>query len=84
MIYLPDVYTLEMCPQLSPEGGVQPDSRILRHEALENSLLDNPSTPPKDRLRSLQLHMPELFRHVSPKGFKRLIDKVNAEWVTTG
>ncbi|CBJ30981.1 Mannosyl-oligosaccharide 1,2-alpha-mannosidase, family GH47 [Ectocarpus siliculosus] len=32
--------------------------------------------PPKDRLESLQLHVPELFAHVSPKGFKRLISQV--------
>ncbi|CAB1119255.1 unnamed protein product [Ectocarpus sp. CCAP 1310/34] len=32
--------------------------------------------PPKDRLESLQLQVPELFAHVSLKGFKRLISQV--------
>ncbi len=31
---------------------------------------------PKDRLRDLQLHAPELFQHVSIKGLKRLIAQV--------
>lgn len=29
--------------------------------------------PPKDRLQHLRLNMPELFEHVSLRGFKRLI-----------
>ncbi|CAN0218584.1 unnamed protein product [Ectocarpus sp. 8 AP-2014] len=50
-------------------------SRLKRHEALVVSIDKDPSMPPKDRLESLQLHVPELFAHVSLKGFKRLISQ---------
>lgn len=57
-------------------AGEWQQSRLKRHEALEVSIDKDPSMPPKDRLESLQLHVPELFAHVSLKGFKRLISQV--------
>lgn len=50
--------------------------RVRRQEALVMSVSKSPSTPPKDRLHDLQLHLPELFSHVSLKGFKRLLSQV--------
>lgn len=41
-----------------------------------SSVRKDESMPPNDRLKDLQLHMPELFEHVSLKGFKRLIAQV--------
>ncbi|CAN0450818.1 unnamed protein product, partial [Ectocarpus sp. 12 AP-2014] len=56
-------------------AGEWQQSRLKRHEALVVSIDKDPSVPPKDRLESLQLHVPELFAHVSLKGFKRLISQ---------
>lgn len=41
-----------------------------------SSISQDESLSPKDRLRDLQLHAPELFEHVSVKGLKRLIAQV--------
>ncbi|CAM9915035.1 unnamed protein product [Ectocarpus fasciculatus] len=60
---------------LGVAAGEWRQSRLTRQEALVSSIDLDPSMPPKDRLESLQLHVPELFAHVSLKGFKRLISQ---------
>ncbi|CAM9228299.1 unnamed protein product, partial [Scytosiphon promiscuus] len=57
-------------------GGASRRFRFRRLEALMMSLGMENYMPPKDRLQDLRLQQPELFSHVSLKGFKRLISQV--------
>lgn len=62
----------------APKGVASQTLRSRRHEALAVSIGNKSSMPPKDRLQDLQLHMPDLFGHVSLKGFKRLVSQVRS------
>eukprot|EP00903_Cladosiphon_okamuranus_P011485 g10817.t1 len=64
---------------LESTGPSSQQSRLRRQKALVTSVKTDESMPLKDRFQHLQLHMPELFEHVSLNGFKRLMTQVTGK-----